>query len=118
MIPAFAGLDQAGVAALIASAIDGMKIELYLQPIVTLPQRKVRYYEALSRLKTDGGEMVAAGDFLPFAAAGGLLPKLDKLSVLRCVQVVRRLSAQESRDRIVLQSLGGVVDGRGLSAAS
>jgi cyclic-di-GMP phosphodiesterase, flagellum assembly factor TipF len=91
MIPAFAGLDQAGVAALIASAIDGMKIELYLQPIVTLPQRKVRYYEALSRLKTDGGEMVAAGDFLPFAAAGGLLPKLDKLSVLRCVQVVRRL---------------------------
>ena len=91
MIPAFAGLDQVGVAALIASAIDGMKIELYLQPIVTLPQRKVRYYEALSRLKTDGGEMVAAGDFLPFAAAGGLLPKLDKLSVLRCVQVVRRL---------------------------
>jgi cyclic-di-GMP phosphodiesterase, flagellum assembly factor TipF len=91
MIPAFAGLDQAGIAALIASAIDGMKIELYLQPIVTLPQRKVRYYEALSRLKTAGGEMVEASDFLPFAAAGGLLPKLDKLSVLRCVQVVRRL---------------------------
>jgi len=91
MIPAFAGLDQAGVVALIAGAIDGMKIELYLQPIVTLPQRKVRYYEALSRLKTDDGEMVAAGDFLPFAAAGTLLPKLDKLSVLRCVQVVRRL---------------------------
>ena len=91
MIPAFTGLDQAGVTALIASAIDGMRIELYLQPIVTLPQRKVRYYEALSRLKTDGGDMVAAGDFLPFAAAGALLPKLDKLSVLRCVQVVRRL---------------------------
>jgi cyclic-di-GMP phosphodiesterase TipF (flagellum assembly factor) len=76
---------------LIAGAIDGMTIELYLQPIVTLPQRKVRYYEALSRLKTDGGEIVAAGDFLPFAAAAALLPKLDKLSVLRCVQVVRRL---------------------------
>jgi cyclic-di-GMP phosphodiesterase TipF (flagellum assembly factor) len=27
------------------------KIDLYLQPIVTLPQRKVRYYEAMSRLK-------------------------------------------------------------------
>jgi len=91
MIPAFAGLDRAGVTALIASAIDGMKLELYLQPIVTLPQRKVRYYEALSRLKTDSGELVGAGDFLQFAAAGALLPKLDKLSVLRCVQVVRRL---------------------------
>src|SRR5580693_702790 len=91
MIAAFAGLDRDGIVAAINSAIDGSKIELYLQPIVTLPQRKVRYYEALSRLKADNGELVAAGDFLKFAEAGGLMPKLDNLSVLRCVQVVRRL---------------------------
>jgi cyclic-di-GMP phosphodiesterase, flagellum assembly factor TipF len=91
VIAAFAGLDRDGVVAAINSAIDGSKIELYLQPIVTLPQRKVRYYEALSRLKADNGDLVAAGDFLKFAEAGGLMPKLDNLSVLRCVQVVRRL---------------------------
>jgi cyclic-di-GMP phosphodiesterase TipF (flagellum assembly factor) len=90
-IPAFAALDAAGVAATIEKAIDSNTVDLYLQPIVTLPQRKVRYYEALSRLKTDNGELVAAGDFIKFAEAGGLMPKLDKLSVLRCVQVVRRL---------------------------
>jgi len=90
-IAAFNGLDQNGIAAAINSAIEGSKIELYLQPIVTLPQRKVRYYEALSRLKADNGDLVAAGDFLKFAEAGGLMPKLDNLSVLRCVQVVRRL---------------------------
>ena len=59
--------------------------------MVTLPQRKVRYYEALSRLKADNGELVAAGDFLPYAEAGALMPKLDHLLALRCVQVVRRL---------------------------
>jgi cyclic-di-GMP phosphodiesterase TipF (flagellum assembly factor) len=91
MIAAFAGLDRDGVIAAINSAIEGSRIELYLQPIVTLPQRKVRYYEALSRLKADNGDLVAAGDFLKFAEAGGLMPKLDNLSVLRCVQVVRRL---------------------------
>jgi cyclic-di-GMP phosphodiesterase TipF (flagellum assembly factor) len=91
VIAAFAGLDRDGVVAAINSAIDGSKIELYLQPIVTLPQRKVRYYEALSRLKADNGDLVVAGDFLKFAEAGGLMPKLDNLSVLRCVQVVRRL---------------------------
>jgi cyclic-di-GMP phosphodiesterase TipF (flagellum assembly factor) len=91
MIAAFAGLDRDGIIAAINSAIDGSKIELYLQPIVTLPQRKVRYYEALSRLKADNGDLVVAGDFLKFAEAGGLMPKLDNLSVLRCVQVVRRL---------------------------
>jgi cyclic-di-GMP phosphodiesterase TipF (flagellum assembly factor) len=90
-IPAFEGLDRDGIIAAIRGAIEGNKIELYLQPVVTLPQRKVRYYEALSRLKADNGELVVAGDFLPYAEAGALMPKLDNLSVLRCVQIVRRL---------------------------
>ena len=90
-VAAFSGLDQAGILAAIEGAIAAGRIDLYLQPIVTLPQRKVRYYEALSRLKADNGEVVAAADFLKFADAGGLMPKLDNLSLLRCVQVVRRL---------------------------
>src|SRR5580658_2030182 len=52
-IAAFAGLDRDGIIAAVARAIDSSKIDLYLQPVVTLPQRKVRYYEALSRLKAD-----------------------------------------------------------------
>ena len=90
-VAAFAGLDRSAVIALVRSAIEDQRIDLYLQPIVTLPQRKVRYYEAVSRLNPGNGEVVAAADFLPFAEAGSLLPKLDSLSVLRCVQVVRRL---------------------------
>ena len=90
-IAAFAGLDRDGIIAAIGKAIDASRIDLYLQPVVTLPQRKVRYYEALSRLKADDGEVVAAGDFLPYAEAGTLMPRLDRLSALRCVQVVRRL---------------------------
>ena len=73
---------------------------------MTLPQRKVRYYEALSRLKADNGDIVTAGDFLPYAEAGWLLPKLDSLSVLRCVQVVRRLSLK-NRDVGVFCNLAG-----------
>ena len=90
-IAAFAGLDRDGIIAAIKSAIEASKIDLHLQPVVTLPQRKVRYYEALSRLKAANGDLVAAGDFLSYAEAGSLMPKLDNLSVLRCVQVVRRL---------------------------
>ena len=90
-VAAFGGLDKDSIIAFIGAAIESQRIELYLQPIVTLPQRKVRYYEAMSRLKAGNGEIVAAADFLPYAEAGSLLPKLDDLSVLRCVQVVRRL---------------------------
>jgi len=90
-IPAFAGLERDAIVALVRDAIETSKIDLYLQPVVTLPQRKVRYYEAMSRLKAGNGDMVAAADFLKYAEAGALMPKLDHLSVLRCVQVVRRL---------------------------
>jgi cyclic-di-GMP phosphodiesterase, flagellum assembly factor TipF len=90
-IAAFDGLDRNAIIAAITSSIDSQRIDLHLQPIVTLPQRKVRYYEALSRLNTGGGALIAAGDFLPYAEAGSLLPKLDSLGLLRCVQVVRRL---------------------------
>jgi cyclic-di-GMP phosphodiesterase TipF (flagellum assembly factor) len=90
-VAAFDGLDKDAIIAAIRGAIDAQKIDLYLHPIVTLPQRKVRYYEAMSRLNAGNGEILAAGYFLPYAEAGSLLPKLDSLSVLRCVQVVRRL---------------------------
>jgi cyclic-di-GMP phosphodiesterase TipF (flagellum assembly factor) len=77
--------------AVIRSAIDANRIDLYLQPIVTLPQRKVRYYEAMSRLRTEKGDVLLAADFVPLAQRAGLMAKIDNLVVFRCVQVVRRL---------------------------
>jgi cyclic-di-GMP phosphodiesterase TipF (flagellum assembly factor) len=79
------------MAATIRSAIDANRVDLYLQPMVTLPQRKVRYYEALSRLRSDKGDVVLATDFLGPADSHGLMPKIDNLVIFRCVQVVRRL---------------------------
>jgi len=95
--PPFHGLSREGIAEVIANAVDGDRIDLYLQPIVTLPQRKVRYYEAMSRLRTEAGEVVPAGDFIEIAESVGLMPKIDNLLLFRCVQVVRRLQLK-SRD--------------------
>jgi len=93
----FRGLSRESVADQISKAIDADRIDLYLQPIVTLPQRKVRYYEALSRLRTEDGEVVPAIDFIGIAESIGLIPKLDNLAVFRCVQITRRLLLK-SRD--------------------
>src|SRR5439155_3398238 len=82
-----AGLD----AAAIRDAIDANRIDLYLQPIVTLPQRKLRYYEATSRLRNDVGETFHPSAFIPRAESCGLMPKIDNLVMFRCVQLVRRL---------------------------
>jgi cyclic-di-GMP phosphodiesterase TipF (flagellum assembly factor) len=85
------GLTREGIHALIADAVDANRIDLYLQPIVTLPQRKVRFYEAVSRLRTDDGDVIPAADFLEHAEAAGLMPKIDNLLLFRSVQVMRRL---------------------------
>lgn len=83
--------DEAGIRAALREAIDANRIEVYLQPLVTLPQRKVRFYEALARLPGDDGKMIDAGDFIHLAEADGLMGRLDNLVLLRCVQVLRRL---------------------------
>ena len=93
----FQGMSRDAIGELVAKAADSNRIDLYLQPIVTLPQRKVRFYEALSRLRTEQGDIVPAGDFIDVAESVGLMPKIDNMLVFRCVQVVRRLQLK-SRD--------------------
>ncbi len=90
----FKGMSPDVALGIIREAIEANRIEFYLQPIMTLPQRKVRYYEALARLRTADGDMLTPREFLPFAEAGGLMPRIDSIMLLRCVQVVRRLMSK------------------------
>jgi cyclic-di-GMP phosphodiesterase TipF (flagellum assembly factor) len=91
----FRGMTADAIVALLRDAIDANRVDLYLQPIVTLPQRKVRYYEAMVRLRTADGEMLAPADFLPYAEGAGLMARIDNLMLFRCVRVIRRLLAKK-----------------------
>jgi cyclic-di-GMP phosphodiesterase TipF (flagellum assembly factor) len=79
------------IAAILKSAIDNNRVDLYLQPVVTLPQRKVRFYEAMTRLRTEDGTLILPSDFLAHAEKSGLIPRIDNVQLFRCVQVLRRL---------------------------
>lgn len=75
----------------VRGAINANRLDLYLQPIVTLPQRKVRYYEAFTWLRAEDGTLLQPAEFLAAAEAGGLMPRIDTQLLFRSVQVVRRL---------------------------
>jgi cyclic-di-GMP phosphodiesterase, flagellum assembly factor TipF len=77
--------------AAVKTAIDSNRIDIYLQPLVTLPQRKVRFYEAMSRIRDDQDQLIAADDFIAAAEASGLMAHIDRMVLLRCIQVLRRL---------------------------
>lgn len=86
-----ASRSQAQILAALKSAVDENRLDVYLQPMVTLPQRKVRFYEAVIRLRDDNDQVLAAEDFIGIAEAAGLIGRIDHMVMLRCVQVLRRL---------------------------
>jgi cyclic-di-GMP phosphodiesterase TipF (flagellum assembly factor) len=88
------GKSEDEIKTIVSQAIEAGRIEIFLQPVVTLPQRKVKYYEALSRMRMPDDSIVEAARFLPAARAAGLLPHIDEKLVHNCVQVVRRLAAK------------------------
>jgi cyclic-di-GMP phosphodiesterase TipF (flagellum assembly factor) len=83
--------NQTQMLAAVRNAIEENRIDIYLQPLVTLPQRKVRYYEAVTRLRDDKDQVLAAEDFISVAEGAGLIGRIDHMVMLRCVQVLRRL---------------------------
>src|SRR5215468_11045863 len=83
--------SQTQMLAAVRSAVDENRIDIYLQPLVTLPQRKVRYYEAMTRLRDEKDQLMAAEDFIGVAESAGLIGRIDHMVMLRCVQVLRRL---------------------------
>jgi cyclic-di-GMP phosphodiesterase, flagellum assembly factor TipF len=75
----------------IRASLEENRVDLYLQPIVSLPQRKLRYYEALSRLRAEDGTVIMPAQYMKIAAPAGLMSVVDNLLLFRCVQIVRRL---------------------------
>jgi cyclic-di-GMP phosphodiesterase TipF (flagellum assembly factor) len=75
----------------VRNAVEAGRLDLYLQPIVTLPQRKVRFYEAMTRLRDDKDQILTADDFIATAETAGLMARIDHTVMLRCMQVLRRL---------------------------
>jgi cyclic-di-GMP phosphodiesterase TipF (flagellum assembly factor) len=67
------------------------RVDLYLQPVVSLPQRKTRYFEAFSRVRDREGQLYLPEDYLPIAATAGLVPTIDNLLLFRCVQLIRKV---------------------------
>ncbi len=80
----------------VRQSIESNRIELFLQPIMTLPQRRVRYYEALTRLRSESGELLMPKDYLSLAESAGIMSVIDNVMLYRSVQVLRRLEKRSS----------------------
>ena len=94
----------------VQDALAENRVDLYLQPIVSLPQRRTVFYESFSRLRDETGRVMMPAEYLAVAEPEGLMTAIDNLLLFRCVQIVRRLAKQDRKVgifcNISLASLG------------
>lgn len=75
---------------LVRDALRRDRVDLFLQPIVSLPQRKHRFYECFSRIRTAEGALIQPQEYIEVAERAGLMAAIDNLLLFRSVQLVRK----------------------------
>lgn len=81
----------------VRAALADNRVDLYLQPVVSLPQRRTVFYESFSRLRDETGRVMMPAEYLAVAEPEGLVTSIDNLLLFRCVQIVRRLAKQDKK---------------------
>lgn len=74
---------------LVRAAVRQDRIDLFLQPIVNLPQRKVRFREIFSRIRIKPEIYLPAERYIEVAIRKDLAPSIDNLLLLRGLQLIR-----------------------------
>lgn len=91
---------------LIRHAVRYDKVELFMQPVVTLPQRKPRYYEVFSRIRAKAGLYLPAHRYIRVALKHDLVAAIDNLLLLRCLQMIRAMDAEQRGESFFVNIAG------------
>ena len=90
-------LDDQSVLGEVRRCLRQDSLDLMLQPAVSLPQRKRRFYECFTRIRTDDGAVLGPERYIELAEDAGLIAAIDNMLLFRCVQLVRKIQ-RENKD--------------------
>lgn len=88
-----APIPESEMLEIMSQAIESGRVDLYLQAAVTLPERKPRYFEALTRIRTKTDNLILPASYLGVAESSGMIPLIDNVELVKSVQTLRRLGA-------------------------
>ncbi len=84
-------LSETEVLSIVRRSLRDDRIDMFLQPVVALPQRKRKFYECFSRLRTSNGQVIEPGQYVSIATRAGLITAIDNMLLFRCVQIIRKI---------------------------
>jgi len=79
----------------VRSSLSENRVDLYLQPIVSLPARRTVHYECFSRVRDEEGRIILPRQYMKVAENKGLIGTIDNLLLFRLIQLVRRLGKRQ-----------------------
>jgi cyclic-di-GMP phosphodiesterase, flagellum assembly factor TipF len=101
-------VPQRDVSEDLRQAIEANRLDLHVQPVVTLPERQVRYFDAVPRIRTGDDTVIETG-YEEVAVRDGLMPRIDNMMLVKSVQLLRRLGTESKLQGVMcnlsLQSL-------------
>jgi len=75
---------------MLREALGEDRIIHHIDPIITLPQRRVHGYDLVPRLLLEDGELALAEDFMPVSGGSALVAEIEALALVDAVTFARR----------------------------
>lgn len=88
--------DEHQMLTIVSKAIEERRVDIFLQPVVSLPKRKTVYYEVFTRLRNEANHLILPDMFVPVAERAGLMPLIDNMMLLRAIKIIRQMSQRSS----------------------
>lgn len=98
-LPADMSAEDTALLETVREALERRRIDLFLQPVMRLPQRRPEFHEAFTRLRAKDGSQIKPESYLDIATRAGMVAAIDNVLLFRCVEQVRRNLDQDLTPR-------------------
>jgi len=70
-------------------AVKNRRVDIFMQPIMRLPQRQRKYYEVFSRVRAKPGVYIPASRYLGLAEKNDQIQDIDALLLNQCLDIIK-----------------------------
>ncbi|MFN3744146.1 MAG: EAL domain-containing protein [Hyphomicrobiaceae bacterium] len=106
-----------GVHEELARAIEASRIDVCLDPILRLDDRRARHFEVSVRLRSDSGEMLDPRALAVSIAGTGLTPRIEALTFTETIRLAGEFAARGAAADLFSIASGESLRDRGFNAA-
>lgn len=85
----YADMSDTIVRELLRHAMNDSRVDVFIQPVVRLPQRQTRFYEMFARIRARPGQYLPASRYMQIAEQDNLDGKIDDLLLLHCLKTLQ-----------------------------